>query len=235
MSASGGGGLVKSRDFVNLRCWKLIKNGRVVDNYNLNTSLSKLSQKIHSSDGDNENSTDEENGGNENYFRGENSENKRKSVKIVNEKTLKKSASDNMLNESNEDGGFSKLSKSLGAAEMNSVTSEDDEPYSDAQTEIYNDLDKRCFVSAAMSIDYPLYPPSGKFIRGDNIISCWAMRPVSGEENVCIFEWVLCIDLKGSLPKYVLNTAFVSLMNDYMIHLRSRIQKLIDNEAINCA
>lgn len=228
MSASGGGGLVKSRDFVNLRCWKLVKNGRVVDNYNLNSSLSKISQKTHSSDGDNESSS-------ENNENGE-VERRKKSVKIVNEKALKKSASDNALAESpGENGHVSKLSKSLGAAEVNGVTSEDDEPFSDAQTELANDLDKCCFVSAAMSIEYPLYPPTSKYIRGDNIISCWAMKPVTNEENVCIFEWLLCIDLKGSLPKYVLNTAFVSLMNDYMGYLRSHVEKLNNNQSSNCA
>lgn len=227
MSASGGGGLVKSRDFVNLRCWKLIKNGRVVENYNLNSSISKLSQKTHSSDGDNENSSE----GNENEV-----ERKRKNVKIVNEKMLKKSASDNALAESPENGHVSMLSKSLGAAEVNCATSEDDEPFSDAQAELTNELDKCCFVSAAMSIEYPLYPPlSSKYIRGDNIISCWAMKPINNEEDACIFEWLLCIDLKGSLPKYVLNTAFVSLMNDYMGYLRARIQQLNNNQSSNCA
>lgn len=227
MSASGGGGLVKSRDFVNLRCWKLIKNGRVVENYNLNNSLSKLSQKTHSSDGDNENSSNDNDNGDER---------RKKCVKIVNEKaTLKKSASDNALFESPENGHASKLSKSLGATEVNCVTSEDDEPFTDAQTEITNEFDKCCFVSAAMSIEYPLYPSTSKYIRGDNIISCWAMKPINNEENACIFEWLLCIDLKGSLPKYVLNTAFVSLMNDYMGFLRAHVQQLKNNQSSNCA
>lgn len=31
VSAPGGGGLVASRDFVNLRCWKVIKNGNIFD------------------------------------------------------------------------------------------------------------------------------------------------------------------------------------------------------------
>lgn len=31
MSAPGGGGLVDSRDFVNLRCWQLIKNGNIIE------------------------------------------------------------------------------------------------------------------------------------------------------------------------------------------------------------
>lgn len=230
MSASGGGGLVKSRDFVNLRCWKLIRNGHVVENYNINNSLSKISQKTHSSDdGDNENSSDEGAVNNED-------ERRKKSVKIVNEKILKKSASDNAIVESPEQNeNIDNLSKSLGAAEVICVTSEEDEPFADAQTELKSDLKECCFVSAAMSIEYPLYPPTSKYIRGDNIISCWAMKSIANEEDACIFEWLLCIDLKGSLPKYVLNTAFVSLMTDYMGFLRTRVQQLNNHDMSNCA
>jgi hypothetical protein len=241
VSASGGGGIVKSRDFVNLRCWKLIRNSKVVENYNINSSISKFSFKSHSSDGDNENSSDDEDNDNHNKS---NNENRKKSFNVVNEKSLKKSASvDNVINgvnneESNEPFH---LSKSLGAKEI--ITSEDDEPYSDAQTDIQNDssdavdnLENCIFVSAAMSIDYALYPATNKYVRGDNLISCWAMRHVPNEPENCIFEWLMCIDLKGSLPKYVLNAAFTSLMTDYMIHLRSRIQQLNDENSNNqCA
>jgi hypothetical protein len=123
----------------------------------------------------------------------------------VNEK-LKKSASDAVLNgaqEPQECGNVNQLSKSLGATHINS-----DEEFSDAQQEIFRGLDhsKSVFVNAAMSIDYANCPPTSKYIRGDNIMSCWAMRPVQGDESSSIFEWLLCIDLKGSLPKYVLNT-----------------------------
>ncbi len=226
MSASGGAGVVKSRDFVNLRCWRLVKNGQVIENYNLNTSLSKLPQKMHSSDGDNENSSEDEEGS---------SERRKRNVKIVNEKSLKKSASENMLNEDLNDDKVANLSKSLGAAEISCVTSEDDEPFCDAQTEVQNDRDKCCFVSAAISIDYPLYPPTSKYVRGDNIISCWAMRPINNEPDACVFEWILCIDLKGTLPKYVLNAAFMSHMSDTMVYLRKRIQQLLSKESSNCA
>ena len=234
VSASGGGGLVKSRDFVNLRCWKLIRNSQVVENYNINSSISKISLKAHSSDGDNENSTDDED--NDNQNNNKNNENRKKAFKVVNEKPLKKSASvDNVINGVNNDESDKQfhLSKSLGAKEI--IVSEDDEPYSDAQTDIQNDnvdavdnLENCIFVSAAMSIDYTLYPPTSKYIRGDNVVSCWAMRHVPNEPENCIFEWLMCIDLKGSLPKYVLNAAFTSLMTDYMVHLRSRIQQLND-------
>lgn len=172
----------------------MISNSRVVDNFNIHSSLSRPPVESHSSiEGDNENSSDEE----------------PKLVKVVNEKSLKKSLSDAEINKSHVNGIESQLSKSLGATDIN-CTSEDDEPFSDAQTEVQAEAKseglpaKSIFVSAAMSIDYRLCPPTTKFIRGENIVSCWAMRPV--DEDSCTFEWILCIDLKGSLPKYVLNT-----------------------------
>lgn len=172
-----------------------MNGSRVVDDFNINLSLSKLPvENTSSRDGDNEISSDDA----------------EKSVKIVNEKSLKKSASDAEINEShlhNGNGAVNQLSKSLGATDIN-CTSDDDEPFSDAQAEVQPDEDhsKRVFVSAAMSIDYNQCPPTPKFIRGDNIVSCWAMRQDADDADSCIFEWVLCIDLKGSLPKYVLNT-----------------------------
>lgn len=183
--------MVKSRDFVNLRCWRLINDSRVVENYNINTSLTNLPPENHSShDGDNENSSDD-------------------NVKIVYEKLLKKSTSEIAIYGSDQENEkVNQLSKSLGATDINGVVSEDDEPFSDAQQEVHVGIDhtKSVFVNAAMSIDYVHCPPTSKYIRGDNIVSCWAMRPVAGDEGSCIFEWLLCIDLKGSLPKYVLNT-----------------------------
>lgn len=173
-----------------------MNNSRVVENCNINSSLSNLPAERHSHDGDNENSSDEE-------------------VKIVNEKSLKKAASDAAINANSEkNGNVNQLSKSLGATDINTVTSDDDEPFSDAQAEpdqtdtVTDSMDqsKNVFVSAAMSIDYPNCPPSSKYIRGDNLVSCWAMRPDGNDDKACIFEWLLCIDLKGSLPKYVLNT-----------------------------
>lgn len=191
VSASGGRGIVKSRDFVNLRCWKLINNSRIIE-HNIHSPLQVNHQK---------------------YDKECFSEGDEKLVKVLNEALQKKSASANEINESHstiED----RLSKSLGATNINSaITDEEDEESEKEEeeedtTESESNLDslKNVFVSAAISIDYEQCPPTSKFIRGNNTISCWAMRPVAGDEASCIFEWILCIDLKGSLPKYVLNT-----------------------------
>jgi StAR-related lipid transfer protein 3 len=163
----------------------------VVEDFNINVSLSKLPVETSSHDGDNDISSDDT----------------EKIVKIVNEKLLKKSASDAEIKEANDIQEVNQLSKSLGATDI-SCASDDEEPFSDAQADIQPVADdsKSVFVSAAMSIDYSQLPQTSKYIRGDNIVSCWAMRPDAEDSNSCIFEWVLCIDLKGSLPKYVLNT-----------------------------
>lgn len=142
VSTSGGGGLVKSRDFVNLRCWKLMNDSRVIENFNIASALA----------------------GNSNEF--------------------------------------------LSTEKVNANPEAANENYAclhSAGEESYDKM-KNVFVSAAMSIDYANLPPTAKFIRGENKISCWACRPVQDEDNSCYFEWLLCIDLKGSLPKYVLNT-----------------------------
>lgn len=128
-------------------------------------------------------------------------------VRTENEKPLKKASSDVNINEAPPEN-INQLSKSLGNV---SPISDDDELFSDAETNLPAfDDSKNVYVSAAMSIDYDKIPPTSKFTRGENLISCWAMRPASKSDS-CVFEWLLCIDLKGSLPKYVLNSvSFVS-------------------------
>lgn len=44
VSASGGAGLVSSRDFINLRCWKVIKNGNIFDDNSIENSCSRLNE-----------------------------------------------------------------------------------------------------------------------------------------------------------------------------------------------
>lgn len=191
VSASGGRGIVKSRDFVNLRCWRLMNDSRIIE-HNIHSPLQVNHQKHDKeclSEGD------------------------EKLAKTVNETLPRKSASTNGINNSHTNASSSiedRLSKSLGATNISSAIADEEDEESDEgdSTESEGNLDhlKDVFVSAAISIDYEHCPPTSKFIRGNNTISCWAMRPVAGDDASCIFEWVLCIDLKGSLPKYVLNT-----------------------------
>lgn len=61
---------------------------------------------------------------------------------------------------------------------------------------------------------------------GENLISCWAMREIPAQTDWCIFEWIICLDLKGYIPRYVLDTAYTSLMQEYMTYLREYVVKM---------
>lgn len=63
-------------------------------------------------------------------------------------------------------------------------------------------------------------------IRGENGIGCWVMKPIPGESDKCLFQWVLNTNLKGWIPQYILDTALVGMMLDYVKNLRKYIVKL---------
>lgn len=41
--------------------------------------------------------------------------------------------------------------------------------------------------------------------RGENIVTGFAFREIVGKPDNCIVEWVLCLDLKGYIPRYVID------------------------------
>ena len=57
-------------------------------------------------------------------------------------------------------------------------------------------MDGGVFVSAGGSITHPAMPPQHKKVRGENGPGCWAMRPVEGDLDMCLFQWLLDTDLK---------------------------------------
>ena len=52
------------------------------------------------------------------------------------------------------------------------------------------------YISAGGSIKHPAMPPQNKKVRGENGPGCWAMRPVDGDPDLCLFQWLLDTDLK---------------------------------------
>lgn len=48
--------------------------------------------------------------------------------------------------------------------------------------------------------------------RGENIVACFAMHEIAGKSDACIFEWILCLDLKGYIPRYVLDSVSIEKM-----------------------
>lgn len=259
VSIGGGGGVVKCRDFVNLRCWQLCREGRVIEGVDLHpTDLQALTPV-----------TEEANADDDDEDAGADSDDDECILATKSSPLITKSLSEFKLggsgsvssSEQNTKMAFSTLSKSLGAQDFGAgagANSDPEDVFSDALTEHQGkqlgppvEQEKKqksapvlkrtrkpraeecevqkggnVYVSAAISIEYPGAPVTTKYIRGENKVSCWAMREIENQKDYCIFEWLLCLDLKGYIPRYVLDTAYTTLMQDYMTHLRNYVVEL---------
>ncbi|XP_026273733.1 steroidogenic acute regulatory protein-like [Frankliniella occidentalis] len=77
------------------------------------------------------------------------------------------------------------------------------------------------YVSANASVPHPKRPPVKKYIRGENYPGCWVMKPIPGEDNWCVFQWLMNTNLKGWLPQYVVDSAFTNVMLEFLEHLKT--------------
>ncbi|XP_073811698.1 steroidogenic acute regulatory protein-like [Musca autumnalis] len=87
----------------------------------------------------------------------------------------------------------------------------------------------RVWFNTAVSIDYEYAPPIPKYVRGENLVSGFAAFEVHGHPDVCIFEWILCLDLKGYVPRYILDKSYTSFMSEYMKHFHKHLEELRQN------
>jgi len=73
-----------------------------------------------------------------------------------------------------------------------------------------------------------------KFVcRGENGPNCWTMRSLSSAEpDRTLFQWVLDTDLKGWLPRAVIDSALCSAQMDYMATLRLHAAHLHESGAV---
>lgn len=198
----GGGGLVKSRDFVNLRCYRVVENGQIMTEQEMRTKGQEIASKPE----------------------------RRSSLSTVHEQSegssVKSDAMSSLLNESYQSQSMivGSVGNSIGGGSnfagviMNESgrgrgTSNSGDLEGDGEDSTFSDCDNgsggntnRVYISAARSVVYPGYPPGTKYLRGENIITCFATRDVAGHPNECVFEWLLCLDLKGYIMASVLDT-----------------------------
>lgn len=232
VSAAVAGGLVDSRDFVDLRHWQLMINGHFVDDKVLeNDQLNAMNERQAKS---NPNS----------------------------ESTMQKASSEMNLidmDQSALDQSISSLSKSLGAGvfsdvepktsspEMyNSKTSDEFVDATESQDiqsttessnrseeaehiqDIVNDLCDKMYIVSGTSIKFDGMPET-KYVRAENLISCWATRQSKTNPNVCTLDFLLCLDLKGRFPRFVLDKAYTNVMQEFMSHLRKYCESIEAN------
>ncbi|CAB3262086.1 unnamed protein product [Arctia plantaginis] len=86
-----------------------------------------------------------------------------------------------------------------------------------------------CYISSGISVAVPGYPPNRDLVRGVNKVGCWLLTPRSVQtpggkiETHTKFQWLMCCDLKGKIPQFVLDAAFATLMLDYIVHVRKYV------------
>ena len=62
--------------------------------------------------------------------------------------------------------------------------------------------------------------------RGENGPSCWALLALPGKPDHCQFQWLLDTDIKGWIPRSIIDAAIAGTQCDYMRHLRKYAEDL---------
>uniref|UniRef100_A0A670ZD74 Steroidogenic acute regulatory protein, mitochondrial n=1 Tax=Pseudonaja textilis TaxID=8673 RepID=A0A670ZD74_PSETE len=87
---------------------------------------------------------------------------------------------------------------------------------------------------AGMSTTYAAMPEQKGVIRAENGPTCMVLRPVLGNPSQTKLTWLLSIDLKGWLPKTLINQVLSQTQMDFANHLRNRLTKSISAQALRC-
>lgn len=79
-----------------------------------------------------------------------------------------------------------------------------------------------CFL-AGMSTEHPNMPEQRGVVRGENGPTCIVLKPSADDFNKTKFTWLLSIDLKGWIPKTIINKVLSQTQIDFANHLRQRM------------
>ncbi|KAG5280907.1 hypothetical protein AALO_G00065330 [Alosa alosa] len=79
-----------------------------------------------------------------------------------------------------------------------------------------------CFL-AGMSTQHPGMPEQKGVVRAENGPTCIVMRPSAEDPDKTKFTWLLSIDLKGWIPKTIINRVLSQTQLDFANHLRQRM------------
>ncbi|XP_067400921.1 steroidogenic acute regulatory protein, mitochondrial [Emydura macquarii macquarii] len=78
-------------------------------------------------------------------------------------------------------------------------------------------------VLAGMATNYGALPEQKGFIRAENGPTCMVLRPLVENPLQTKLTWLLSIDLKGWLPKTIINQVLSQTQLDFANHLRKRL------------
>ncbi|XP_008417370.1 steroidogenic acute regulatory protein, mitochondrial [Poecilia reticulata] len=86
-----------------------------------------------------------------------------------------------------------------------------------------------CFL-AGMSTQHPKMPEQKGVIRAENGPTCIVMKPFAEDPNKTKFTWLLSLDLKGWIPKTIINKVLSQTQVDFASHLRNRMANNVSME-----
>ncbi|XP_006625386.1 steroidogenic acute regulatory protein, mitochondrial [Lepisosteus oculatus] len=90
-----------------------------------------------------------------------------------------------------------------------------------------------CFL-AGMSTHHPGMPEQKGVVRAENGPTCIVLRPNADDPRKTKFIWLLSVDLKGWLPKTIINQVLSQTQVDFAQHLRARMASAQVGTALAC-
>ncbi|XP_048419222.1 steroidogenic acute regulatory protein-like [Stegostoma tigrinum] len=79
-----------------------------------------------------------------------------------------------------------------------------------------------CCYLTGIATESKFMPPQKGFVRGETEISCIILHPADAKDKTR-FTWLLSMDLKGWLPKSLINQALSQAQIDFTEHLRLQL------------
>lgn len=86
------------------------------------------------------------------------------------------------------------------------------------------------YLSAGTATVHPDMPQNGIYVRGENRVAGYVIKPVKEDSSKCLFTWVVNSNLKGWLPTALIEQGIASMMLDFMTHLRKHIDDTVPRE-----
>lgn len=86
-------------------------------------------------------------------------------------------------------------------------------------------------VLAGVATHFGEMPEQSGVIRAEHGPTCMVLHPVAGSPSKTKFTWLLSIDLKGWLPKTIINQVLSQTQMDFANHLRKRLESSPASEA----
>ncbi|XP_015201752.1 steroidogenic acute regulatory protein, mitochondrial [Lepisosteus oculatus] len=82
---------------------------------------------------------------------------------------------------------------------------------------------KSCIYLAGAATHLEAFPPQKGFVRAQDGPMCIILQPLGEEKKKCQLTWLLNMDLKGWLPKSIVNQVLPQAQADFTKHLRKRL------------